>query len=39
MQVVSTALVQRIREGIVPCLTGIGVDAVSHLGLVVRLVL
>lgn len=30
VQVVSTALAQRIREGIVPCLTGIGVDAVSN---------
>lgn len=29
VQVVSQALVQRIREGVVPCLTGIGVDAVS----------
>jgi len=29
-QAVSTALVQRIREGAVPCLTGIGVDAVSN---------
>lgn len=29
VQVVATALTQRIREGIVPCLTGMGVDAVS----------
>ncbi|GBF87413.1 hypothetical protein Rsub_00124 [Raphidocelis subcapitata] len=30
VQVVSAALAQRIREGIVPCLTGIGPDAVSN---------
>jgi stage V sporulation protein SpoVS len=30
VQVVSNALAQRIREGIVPCLTGIGPDAVSN---------
>ncbi|KIZ03721.1 hypothetical protein MNEG_4239 [Monoraphidium neglectum] len=30
VQVVSTALAQRIREGIVPCLTGVGMDAVSN---------
>ena len=30
VQVVSQALVQRVREGIVPCLTGIGVDAVTN---------
>jgi stage V sporulation protein SpoVS len=30
VSVVATALAQRIREGVVPCLTGIGVDAVSN---------
>jgi hypothetical protein len=33
VQVVCTALAQRIREGIVPCLTGIGGDAVRPLQL------